>query len=48
MEETKISIIDEIMQKSRYAKTDESYNIARMGVAAFVTEIVKAIGLIQR
>ena len=36
-----LSIIDSIMQTSRYSKEDESYNIAKMGVAEFITEIVK-------
>ncbi len=36
------SIIDSIMQKSKYTKDDESYSIAKMGVAEFITEIVKS------
>ena len=36
-----LSIIDSIMQTSRYSKEDESYNIAKMGVVEFITEIVK-------
>lgn len=36
------SIIDSIMQKSKYSKDDESYSIAKMGVAEFITEIVKS------
>ncbi|MBR2112433.1 MAG: type VI secretion system contractile sheath large subunit [Helicobacter sp.] len=37
-----VSIIDNIMQKSKYAKDDESYSIAKVGVAEFISEIVKS------
>lgn len=37
-----VSIIEGIMQKSKYTKDDESYNIAKMGVAEFISEIVKS------
>lgn len=35
-------IIEQIMEKSKYSKTDESYSIAKRGVAEFISEIVKA------
>lgn len=34
-------IIESIMEKSKYAKNDESYSIAKRGVAEFISEIVK-------
>lgn len=34
-------IIESIMKKSKYAKNDESYSIAKRGVAEFISEIVK-------
>lgn len=37
-----VSIIEGIMQKSKYSKNDESYSIAKLGVAEFITEIVKS------
>lgn len=37
-----LSVIENIMQKSKYAKEDESYSIAKMGVAEFISEIVKS------
>ena len=37
-----VSIIESIMQKSKYAKDDESYSIAKVGVAEFISEIVKS------
>lgn len=36
------SIIEYIMGKSKYSQEDESYSIAKRGVAEFITEIVKA------
>lgn len=36
------SIIEGIMEKSKFAVTDESYGIAQRGVSEFITEIVKA------
>ncbi|AMP66056.1 type VI secretion system contractile sheath large subunit [Campylobacter jejuni] len=35
-------IIEQIMEKSKYSKTDESYSIAKRGVAEFISEIVKS------
>ena len=37
-----VSVIESIMQKSKYAKDDESYSIAKIGVAEFISEIVKS------
>lgn len=37
-----VSIIESIMQKSKYSKDDEYYSVAKMGVAEFITEIVKS------
>lgn len=34
-------IIESIMEKSKYAKNDESYSIAKRGVAEFISAIVK-------
>lgn len=35
-------IIEQIMEKSKYSKSDESYSIAKRGVAEFISEIVKS------
>lgn len=42
VETQNVSIIEGIMQKSKYSKNDESYSIAKLGVAEFITEIVKS------
>jgi len=36
------SVIEYIMGKSKYSQGDESYSIAKRGVAEFISEIVKA------
>ncbi len=41
-EEVEISIIDNIMQKSKFSQEEESYSVAKRGVAEFITEIVKS------
>ncbi|MBZ7953996.1 MULTISPECIES: type VI secretion system contractile sheath large subunit [Campylobacter] len=40
--EVETPIIESIMEKSKYTKTDESYSIAKRGVAEFISEIVKS------
>lgn len=35
-------MLEEIMSKSRYPKEDQSYSIAKQGVAEFISQIVKA------
>ena len=40
--QTQDSIIEGIMEKSKYSKNDESYSIAKIGVAEFISEIVKS------
>ncbi|MFX3627667.1 type VI secretion system contractile sheath large subunit [Campylobacter sp. LH-2024] len=40
--EVETPIIESIMEKSKYTKTDESYSIAKRGVAEFISEIAKS------
>ncbi|EAJ6685244.1 type VI secretion system contractile sheath large subunit, partial [Campylobacter coli] len=35
-------IIESIMEKSKYARNDESYSIAKRGVAEFISAIVES------
>ena len=35
------SLLDQIMQETRYAPNEEGYDVARQGVAAFITELLK-------
>ena len=35
------SLLDQIMQETRYAPDEEGYDVARQGVAAFITELLK-------
>lgn len=39
---TQTPIIESIMEKSKYTKSDESYSIAKRGVAEFISAIVKS------
>lgn len=41
-------VIEQIMEKSKYSKSDESYSIAKRGVAEFISEIVKSDNALEK